>query len=190
MRRRMDLVALCTAGDSSDEAAVNQKLSCVASELRAAFSHRNAHKYTKRRATRKHWKQRRTSARKRERERERENGMRPAHRASCILVHRASRVGHQRRIARCIPRTVHRAPPYAPYDIRIVHYTSYAIHDTRRTMHGARYTIHDTRYSRNAVRPKQRRLRRRRASLADACACVLSGMRARISAPARRYINT
>lgn len=188
MRRRMDLVALCTAGDSSDEAAVNQKLSCVASELRAAFSHRNAHKYTKRRATRKHWKQRRTSARKREREGK--GRWRPAHRASCIVVHRASRVGHQRRTLRCMPRTVHRAPPYAPYDIRIVHYTSYAIHDTRRTMHGARYTIHDTRYSRNAVRPKQRRLRRRRASLADACACVLSGMRARISAPARRYINT
>lgn len=139
MRRRMDLVALCTAGDSSDEAAVNQKLSCVASELRAAFSHRNAHKYTERRATRKHWKQRRTSARRRERERD--GGVpRIVHRASWFTVHRASGISD----VRC---DVYRAPCTALCPVRYSYRPLYIVRDTRYTTHDARCTIHDTRHT-------------------------------------------
>lgn len=178
-------MALCTAGDSSDEAAVNQKLSCVASELRAAFSHRNAHKYTERRATRKRWKQRRTSARMRERERD--SGVpRIVHRASWFTVHRASGISD----VRC---DVYRAPCTALCPVRYSYRPLYIVRDTRYTTHDARCTIHDTRHT---IQPQRgpteaaSTATEARVPSRHACACVLSGMRARISAPARRYINT
>lgn len=168
MRRRMDLVALCTAGDSSDEAAVNQKLSCVASEFRAAFSHRNAHKYTKRRATRKHWKQRRTSARKRERGK----GM-VASRASCI-VHRGSPCIARRASATYAAMyTAHRAPCTALCPVRYSYRPLYIVRDTRYTTHDARCTIHDTRHTIQPQRgPTEAASTATEARVPSRCECV------------------